>query len=53
MFSIKIHGYNGFGLYVYQLVQVDRNILQYQTLLFSRYTLNNSHRWTRYFNMNL
>ncbi|KAF5782269.1 hypothetical protein HanXRQr2_Chr11g0493871 [Helianthus annuus] len=52
MFSIKIRGNNGFGLYIYQLVKVDRNILQYQTLLFSRYPLDNSRSWTRYCNMN-
>ncbi|MFS7918068.1 hypothetical protein Hanom_Chr03g00196551 [Helianthus anomalus] len=52
MFSVKIRGYNGFGLYTYQLVKADRNILQYQTLLLSRYILDNSLSWTRYCNMN-
>ncbi|MFS7904792.1 hypothetical protein Hanom_Chr01g00040191 [Helianthus anomalus] len=52
MFSVKIHCFNGFGLNIYQLVKVDRNILQYQTLLFSRYTFDNSRSWTRYWNMN-
>ncbi|MFS8006617.1 hypothetical protein Hanom_Chr14g01251301 [Helianthus anomalus] len=52
MFSVQIHGYNDFGLYIYQLVKVERNILQYRTLLFSRYILNNSRSWKRYCNMN-
>ncbi|MFS8002795.1 hypothetical protein Hanom_Chr13g01206291 [Helianthus anomalus] len=52
MLSFRIHGHNGFGLHTYQLVKVDRNILQYQTLLFSRYIRDNSHSWTRYCNMN-